>query len=256
MADRIELALRRMPEVDAPSPEAHAPFVPSHNGQVIDLTDGATLLRLSSNAALLNAPKWKMAVKRAVDVVGASLALVLLSPVFLLSAIAVKLTSPGPVFFAQPRMGKDGREFLFYKFRSMQVGADEERNILIDLNEMSGPVFKIKADPRLTSIGRFLRRASIDELPQLWHVLRGQMSLVGPRPLPTFEALDCSEWEAQRFAVKPGITCIWQVSGRSELDFETWVRMDIRYIERWSLLRDFKLLAKTIPAVISGKGAY
>ncbi len=256
------VVLRRLPEDEALLPDAHAPLVQSHNGLVVDLTgDNAVVairstLTLTDKAALINAPRWQMAIKRTVDIVGASFALVLLSPVFLFTAIAIKLTSPGPVFFAQSRMGKEGREFMFYKFRSMQVGADEERNDLIDLNEMSGPVFKIKEDPRLTSIGCFLRKTSIDELPQLWHVIRGHMSLVGPRPLPTFEALDCSDWESQRFEAKPGITCIWQVSGRSELDFETWVRMDVRYIERWSLWLDVKLLLKTIPAVISGKGAY
>lgn len=255
MAKRTELAVRRPTESQA-LPQAPSPLVQGQNGRVVDLTDRATVFRLSSEASLLNAPTWQMAVKRTIDVVGASLALVVLSALLLATAVAVKVTSPGPIFFVQPRMGRNGREFRFYKFRSMHIGADEQRNHLIDLNEMSGPVFKIKEDPRLTSIGCFLRKSSIDELPQLWHVIRGHMSLVGPRPLPTFEALECSDWEAQRFEAKPGITCIWQVSGRSELDFETWVRMDIQYIERWSLWLDLKLLAKTIPAVISGKGAY
>ncbi len=211
---------------------------------------------LTPDAALLIAPRWKLAVKRLVDLVGAVLALVVLAPVLLATAAAVKLTSPGPVLFSQRRTGENGEEFCFYKFRSMQLDAEAERDTLVEFNECSGPVFKIKEDPRLTAVGRFIRRASIDELPQVWNVLRGEMSLVGPRPLPTEEAAQCSDWESQRLAVKPGITCIWQVSGRSELDFQTWVTMDIEYVEEWSLWLDLKLLAKTIQAVLSGRGAY
>mgnify|MGYP002623801721 FL=1 len=198
---------------------------------VVDLTVDVDRPVLSDAPSLLVAPKWKTTTKRIFDVIVAAVALIVLSPVFLATALAVKLSSPGPVFFVQPRMGRAGKEFSFYKFRSMRIDAEEQRDGLRGLNEMSGPVFKIKDDPRMTPIGVWLRRTSIDELPQLWHVIRGQMTLVGPRPLPTEEALDCSEWEAQRFLVKPGITCIWQVSGRSGRDFETWVSMDSEYIE-------------------------
>ncbi len=229
---------------------------------VVDLTEESPQLeldfrpRLTPDAALLVAPRWKLGVKRLVDVLGAMLALLVLVPVLMAAAAAVKLTSPGPLLFSQRRTGKNGREFSFYKFRSMGLNAEAERDALLDLNECTGPIFKIREDPRLTPVGRFMRRASIDELPQLWNVLRGEMSLVGPRPPIPSEVETYSDWESQRLYVKPGITCIWQVSGRSELDFETWVGMDIEYIEGWSLWFDLELLAKTIPAVLSGRGAY
>lgn len=210
----------------------------------------------TGTSGLLAAPTWKLATKRLIDVVGATLALVLLSPVFLVVGATVALTSPGPVFFGQERVGRDGKTFTFYKFRSMCDGADDQKAELIARNEATGPVFKIHDDPRLTPIGRTLRRFSLDELPQLWHVLRGQMSLVGPRPPVPEEVVQYSEWEWQRLLVQPGITCIWQVSGRADLDFDTWVRMDVEYIENWSLWLDLKLLVKTIPAVLSGRGAY
>jgi lipopolysaccharide/colanic/teichoic acid biosynthesis glycosyltransferase len=229
---------------------------------VVDMTEESPQLeldsrcRLTPDAALLIAPRWQLGVKRLMDVLGATLALLGLAPILVATTMAVKLTSPGPLLFSQRRTGKNSRGFSFFKFRSMRLNAEAERYGLIDLNEIDGPVFKIRQDPRLTTVGRFIRRASIDELPQLWNVLRGEMSLVGPRPLPTEEAAQCSEWESQRLYVKPGITCIWQVSGRSELDFETWVRMDIEYIEKWSLWLDLQLLARTIPAVLSRRGAY
>lgn len=229
---------------------------------VVDLTGTDPQLeldfrpRLTPEARLLNAPRWKLAVKRVIDLLGATLALVLLAPIFLISAAAVGLTSKGPILFSQRRTGEHGRTFSLHKFRSMQCDAEEERETLNHLNESDGPVFKIRDDPRLTSVGWFIRRTSIDELPQLWNVLRGDMSLVGPRPPIPDEVEEYSEWESQRLTVKPGITGLWQVSGRAELDFETWVRMDIEYIEEWSLWLDIKLLAKTIPAVLSGRGAY
>ena len=229
---------------------------------VVDLTEANPQLQLdflpslTPDAALLIAPRWKLGVKRLVDVLVATLALLVLAPLLLATAMAVKLSSPGRVLFGQRRVGRGGQEFYFYKFRSMGANAEAERDNLLDLDETSGPIFKIREDPRLTPVGRFIRRASIDELPQLWNVLRGEMCLVGPRPPIPAEVDDYSDWEFQRLAVKPGITCIWQVSGRSELDFQTWVRMDIEYIEEWSLWFDIRLLAKTIPAVLSGKGAY
>ena len=241
-------------------PEHTQPETPPDFDLIIDLTETDPQLdlrhSLTPNAALVVASAWKLRVKRLVDVVGAALALVLLSPVLLVAATGVRLTSRGPVFFSQQRTGEHGREFRFFKFRSMALNSEQERDQILDLDETDGPIFKIREDPRMTPIGRLLRRTSIDELPQLWNVLRGDMSLVGPRPLPTEEANQCSDWEAQRLAVRPGITCIWQVSGRSELDFQTWVEMDLRYIEVWSLWYDLKLLARTVPAVLSGRGAY
>ncbi len=227
---------------------------------VVDITGDviAVDLRpmLTPEAALLNAPRSRVRTKRVLDVLGSIAAMTLLSPIFLVVATAVMLTSPGPVIFRQVRVGKDGKEFYFYKFRSMRVNAEAEREDLQEHNESIGPVFKIKDDPRLTRIGRLIRRTSLDELPQLWNVLKGEMSLVGPRPPIPGEVGKYSEWESQRLVVKPGITCIWQVSGRSEIDFDTWVKMDIDYIENWSLRNDISLLAKTVPAVLSRRGAY
>lgn len=211
---------------------------------------------LGVDAGLLAANKFNLLAKRAVDILVSIIGLILLSPLLLVIAIAVTFTSPGPLIFKQPRVGLGGRTFDFYKFRSMRNSAEEERQQLNDLNEATGPIFKVKDDPRITVVGRFIRRSSIDELPQLWNVLRGEMSLVGPRPPLPDEVREYSDWERQRLLVKPGITCIWQVSGRSNLDFNTWVTMDIEYIEEWRPWLDITLLAKTIPAVLSGRGAY
>nr|MBO2500834.1 sugar transferase [Acidimicrobiia bacterium] len=228
---------------------------------VIDITSAVRpaepdLYVVPRNKGLLAATPFQLAVKRAIDIIGATIALVLLSPVFLVVAIAVKLSSPGPVLFKQTRIGKYGEPFTFLKFRSMRVGADNEKRNLIDLNEVDGPVFKIREDPRITSVGRFLRKTSLDELPQLLHVLSGRMSLVGVRPPVPEEVAEYSAYERQRLLIKPGLTCIWQVSGRSDLDFRTWMRMDLEYIENWSLALDLKLILKTFSAVLSGRGAY
>ena len=194
--------------------------------------------------------------KRVVDIVGSATLLLLFSPVFLIIAILIKLEDGGPVFYAQTRVGKWGREFTMYKFRSMIVNADKLKDQLLDKNEAGGVIFKMKDDPRITRIGKWLRKLSLDELPQLWNVLKGDMSLVGPRPpVPREVALYTLE-DRRRLDVKPGITCIWQVSGRSEIDFEGQVRLDVQYIESQSLLTDIKILLKTIPAVLLGKGAY
>jgi lipopolysaccharide/colanic/teichoic acid biosynthesis glycosyltransferase len=196
-------------------------------------------------------PGWK----RAIDIAGAAIGLLLLSPLFAMVAAAIKLTSPGPVLFRQKRSGLGGREFVMLKFRSMAVDAEARKSELAAMNEQDGPAFKIKNDPRTTSIGRFLRRTSIDELPQLWNVLRGEMSLVGPRPLPCSETAACHGWLRRRLDVTPGLTCIWQVRGRSTVSFAEWVRMDVQYIRCRSLGGDVKLLLQTVPAVISRKGA-
>lgn len=194
--------------------------------------------------------------KRGVDILGASVALLVLSPVMLAAAIAVKLSSPGPVLFRQQRAGLGGRPFAFYKFRSMCVDAEQRKQALLEKNEQTGPVFKIASDPRITRVGRFLRRTSIDELPQLWNVLRGDMSLVGPRPPIVAEVKDYAPWQRRRLEITGGLTCIWQVSGRSSILFNDWVRLDLRYVRQASVLTDVRLLARTIPAVLTCRGAH
>jgi lipopolysaccharide/colanic/teichoic acid biosynthesis glycosyltransferase len=167
----------------------------------------------------------------------------------------IKLTSGGNVLFRQTRCGLNGRFFTLYKFRTMVEDAEERRRELMHLNEMNGPVFKLRSDPRVTAFGRFLRRFSLDELPQLWNVVRGDMSLVGPRPPIPEEVAKYQRWQRRRLAMKPGLTCLWQVSGRNDLDFDRWMQLDLEYIDSWSPTLDFKILLKTIPAVLSGKGA-
>jgi exopolysaccharide biosynthesis polyprenyl glycosylphosphotransferase len=197
----------------------------------------------------------QMLAKRIFDLVLSSIAFVLLSPIFLVTAAAIKFDSSGPIIFKQKRVGLNGRTFTFYKFRSMVNNSEVLRTRMEHLNEMSGPVFKIKNDPRLTRAGRFIRKFSIDELPQLLNVLKGDMSLVGIRP-PTLEEVEKYEkWQRRRLSMKPGITCLWQVNGRNKVDFERWMKMDLSYIDNWSLKLDFRILLKTIPAVFFAKGA-
>ena len=197
------------------------------------------------------------AVKRVLDVVGAAVLALVLSPLLALVMLAIRLDSPGPVFFAQERVGRHGRRFRIFKFRSMYVDAEERKAALLAQNEMEGGVvFKMKDDPRITGVGRFIRRGSIDELPQLWNVLKGDMSLVGPRPPLPSEVADYTLEDRRRLEVVPGITCIWQVSGRSEIPFHQQVELDVAYIESQSLWLDLSLLLRTIPAVLLGKGAY
>ncbi|MDI6827503.1 MAG: sugar transferase [Armatimonadota bacterium] len=195
-------------------------------------------------------------IKRLIDILVSSIMLVILSPLMLLVAIAIKLESEGPVIYKQTRVGKNGREFTFYKFRSMFRDADKRLAELMHLNEADGPIFKIKNDPRITKIGRIIRKTSIDELPQLVNVLKGDMSLVGPRPPLPNEVEQYSAHDRQRLNVTPGITCLWQVSGRSNIGFEQWVELDLEYIRNQSLWLDLKILLKTIPAVIKGTGAH
>ncbi len=196
------------------------------------------------------------ALKRTFDIVGATLLLILLSPLFIALSLAVAITSRGPVFFRSIRRGIGQRPFPCLKFRTMHTDAEERQADLEELNEASGALFKIRDDPRLTPVGRFLRRFSLDELPQLINVLRGEMSLVGPRPLPERDYTMLEDWHRKRYLVLPGITGLWQVSGRSELDFDDLVHLDFLYLERWSLALDLTILLKTIPAVISRRGAY
>ena len=210
-----------------------------------------------SLVAAPNAPKgWRMAAKRATDVLGAIFVLVLVAPVLLVAALFIKLSSPGPVLFTQDRYGKNRRLFRMYKLRTMVVDAEARQSDLEELNEASGPVFKIRADPRVTPVGHFLRRFSIDELPQLLNVLRGEMSLVGPRPLPVRDVHRFTEATLmRRFSVRPGLTCLWQINGRNEVGFEEWIRLDLQYIDNWSLLLDAKILLRTLPAVFKATGA-
>jgi lipopolysaccharide/colanic/teichoic acid biosynthesis glycosyltransferase len=199
-------------------------------------------------------PEW-LALKYGLDPMLAAALIVLLSPVFIAISLTILLTMGRPVLFSQPRAGLYGRPFRMLKFRSMIEGAEHQREALTSANEMSGPVFKIGNDPRVTPLGRFLRRSSLDELPQLFNVLTGAMSLVGPRPLPTFEHEQIRGWQRRRLSMKPGITGLWQVSGRSNKDFEEWMMLDLQYIDEWSLLLDVTLLLRTIPAVLFARGA-
>ncbi|MEM7166219.1 MAG: sugar transferase [Planctomycetota bacterium] len=200
-------------------------------------------------------PRWKLAIKRTVDIVGALVGLTLFLLPMLVIALGTKLTSRGPVFFSQTRAGLKNRPFPIFKFRTMIVNAEELKKEIEALNEVDGPVFKIRRDPRVTRFGSFLRKTSLDELPQLFNVLRGDMSLVGPRPPLLAEVEQYEWWQRRRLAMKPGLTCIWQVSGRSTVTFREWMRMDLRYIDNWSLWLDVKLILQTIPAVLVGKGA-
>ena len=197
------------------------------------------------------------AAKRIMDIVISALGMLLLSPLFLLIALAVKLSSPGPVFFKQVRVGRYGRHFTFYKFRSMRPNADAEKAGLMARNESrDGVIFKMKDDPRITKVGRFLRRTSLDELPQLWNVFIGDMSLVGPRPPVPSEVAQYTLEDRKRLDVIPGITCLWQIKGRSEIPFHEQVRLDKEYIMAGGFWKDVAILMKTIPAIIGGKGAY
>jgi exopolysaccharide biosynthesis polyprenyl glycosylphosphotransferase len=196
-----------------------------------------------------------LALKRLLDVSVSMLILVLATPMLVLAAVAIRLTSPGSVFFKQERIGLNGRIFTLYKFRTMIEDAHERRGEVSHLNEMNGPVFKSKSDPRITPVGRLLRKFSFDELPQLWNVLKGDMSLVGPRPPIPEEVASYHRWHRRRLSMKPGLTCLWQVSGRNDIDFDRWMELDLQYIDNWSPGLDMKILLRTIPAVLSGKGA-
>lgn len=194
-------------------------------------------------------------IKRVIDVSGSLTGLILLSPVMLITAAAVKLTSSGPVFFAQERVGKRGKTFRMYKFRSMVQDAEDHLEELKDQNEMSGPMFKIKDDPRVTMVGKFIRKTSIDELPQLFNILNGDMSLVGPRPNLPREVEKFNSYQKLKLLAKPGLTCYWQVMGRSSIDFEDWMKLDIKYIEERNTWIDIKLILKTVRVLFGDKNA-
>jgi exopolysaccharide biosynthesis polyprenyl glycosylphosphotransferase len=199
---------------------------------------------------------WTQTIKRALDFAVAATLLLILLPVLFCVAIAIRLTSSGPILFLQDRIGLNKRRFKIWKFRTMVADAEKLRAGLAQQNETGGPAFKMKNDPRVTPLGRWLRRTSLDELPQLLNVLKGDMSLVGPRPLPVRDYEGFSEdWQRRRFSIKPGITCLWQINGRSGISFDQWMRLDLQYLDEWSLWLDFKILAKTLPAVLKGAGA-
>lgn len=227
-------------------------FARSPFGMSVDWFAGEPVIHYSAQSA----PSSHLVLKQLFDFAATAILLLLLSPLLLLIALAVKFSSPGPVLFRQQRAGLNGRPFQLLKFRSMRSGAETEQAGLAAKNEMTGPVFKISRDPRVTAVGRFLRRHSLDELPQLWNVLRGEMSLVGPRPLPVEEVKRFNDdAHRRRLSVRPGLTCLWQISGRNDIaQFEDWVRLDLAYIDQWSLWLDFKILLGTIPVVIFGRG--
>nr|WP_259678938.1 exopolysaccharide biosynthesis polyprenyl glycosylphosphotransferase [Clostridium chauvoei] len=193
--------------------------------------------------------------KRVIDIVASICGLLLLSPLLIVVAILIKLESKGPIVFSQKRIGLNGKEFNMYKFRSMVVNAEELKKKLAEQNEMSGPMFKMKNDPRITKIGKFIRKTSIDELPQLINILKGEMSLVGPRPILPQEVKEFEPWMMKRLEVKPGLTCYWQVSGRNNIDFEDWMKLDIKYVNDRSLLLDINLIFKTFFVLFGDKNA-
>jgi exopolysaccharide biosynthesis polyprenyl glycosylphosphotransferase len=219
----------------------------------VDELEGVPVMTIQSGPV----DSWQLIVKRVIDIVGSAALLLALTPLFAVVALLIKFDSPGPVFFTQERVGFNKRRFRMLKFRTMIADAEKQQEMVDHLNEVEGPVFKIRKDPRITRIGVFLRRFSIDEFPQLINVLKGDMSLVGPRPLWVRDAERIEEqWHKRRFSIRPGITCLWQVNGRSNVGFNEWVRMDLDYIDKWSLGLDLLILIKTIPAVFKGPGAY
>jgi exopolysaccharide biosynthesis polyprenyl glycosylphosphotransferase len=227
-------------------------FFPHVNSDVyLDRLGPAPLLTFAS------APddEIRLMIKRAIDVILAGAALVFLTPVMALIALLIRITSPGPAIFRQVRCGLNGRRFVCFKFRSMCADAERMKADLEHLNQKE-TAFKIRNDPRLTTIGRYMRKFSIDEWPQLWNVLRGEMSLVGPRPAVPEEVEKYKRWQRRRLRMRPGLTCLWAISGRDTLDFETWMRLDMQYIDRWSLALDWHIILRTIPQVLLGRGAH
>jgi lipopolysaccharide/colanic/teichoic acid biosynthesis glycosyltransferase len=238
---------------------ARSHLVSSHYGTASSSTQ-VTSERRSEPADVADANPRKSypierGLKRAVDIVGATTGLIVLSPVLGLAALGIWIDDGAPAFFRQSRAGIAGRPFEVVKFRTMRRGADAERDALRDRNEISGGAsFKLTDDPRITRLGRILRRSSIDELPQLWNVLRGEMSLVGPRPHPFDDVAGYAEWHHRRLSVKPGITGLWQIRGRRDPDFDKWVEYDLEYVDRWSLALDFKIMLLTVPALLRAEG--
>ena len=214
-----------------------------------DIADGYLHYQVTNGAPVRDA------LKRGADIALSGAALIALSPLFLVVAALIKLTSRGPIFFRQLRVGLRGRLFGMYKFRSMVVDAEKQLSALMEKNEQTGPVFKMTHDPRITGIGRFIRRYSIDELPQLFNVLKGEMSIVGPRPPVPSEVAKYKEWQRRRLSVRPGLTCFWQVQGRNSIGFEEWMLLDLQYVDQYSVAKDLELIGRTVPAVVTGRGA-
>jgi exopolysaccharide biosynthesis polyprenyl glycosylphosphotransferase len=249
--DQIQQAIKTCERAGVPAAYNYQPF--HHTLGCLQVEERALMPHMSWQPSRIVESDWQ---KRSMDVVLSVCALVVLTPVFAIIAIAIKLSSPGPILFIQERYGLNKRNFRMYKFRTMMPDAEKLQAALESQNEVQGPVFKIRNDPRITPIGRVLRTTSLDELPQFFNVLRGEMSLVGPRPLPK---RDVSRFDdaslMRRFSVKPGLTCLWQVNGRSNTDFDRWIALDLKYIDEWSLLLDFKILAMTVPTVLARRGA-
>jgi exopolysaccharide biosynthesis polyprenyl glycosylphosphotransferase len=231
---------------------ANAPVITKKTGSI-------TVERFGNVSVILSKPvAWspeKLFIKRSTDMLLSASLIILFLPLWIVIPIVIKLDSPGPILFCHKRVGRNGRPLDMYKFRSMVVGAEEMQPLLMPLNEMDGPVFKIRNDPRVTGVGRFLRRTSLDEIPQLFNVFAGNMSLVGPRPFTPYETLRLNPRQRKRISVTQGITCLWQVSGRNEIPFDEWIELDLQYIENWSLGLDFSILLSTIKAVVTRKGA-
>ena len=213
------------------------------------------LENVESDAVEVKTSKIYLFIKRIIDIVGSLIGLILLSPLLVIVGVLIKVESKGPIIFSQDRIGKNGKTFRMYKLRSMVANAEELKGTLMKENEMSGPMFKIKDDPRITKIGRFIRKTSIDELPQLFNVLKGDMSLVGPRPSLPNEVLEFEPWMNKRLMVKPGLTCYWQVMGRNNIDFQQWMLLDIKYVETRSIIVDIKLIIKTFFVLFGDKNA-
>jgi exopolysaccharide biosynthesis polyprenyl glycosylphosphotransferase len=214
--------------------------------------DGLPLLHFKTT----HAREWELLVKRIFDFAASGLGILILSPFFLVTAILIKATSKGPAFFKQDRLGLHGRRFTLYKFRTMRMGAHDILSDVTDLDSMTTPEFRNKKTKWITPVGRFLRKFSLDELPQLFNVFVGHMSIVGPRPTVPDEVEKYKTWQRRRFSMKPGITCLWQVNGRNNITFEDWMKLDLEYLDRWSLWLDAKILLKTVPVVLFGIGAY
>ena len=210
---------------------------------------------VESDTVEVKTSKIYLFIKRIIDIVGSLIGLILLSPLLVIIGVLIKVESKGPIIFSQDRIGKNGKVFRMYKLRSMVANAEELKGTLMKENEMSGPMFKIKDDPRVTKIGRFIRKTSIDELPQLFNVLKGDMSLVGPRPSLPNEVLEFEPWMNKRLMVKPGLTCYWQVMGRNNIDFQQWMLLDIKYVETRSIIVDIKLIIKTFFVLFGDKNA-
>jgi exopolysaccharide biosynthesis polyprenyl glycosylphosphotransferase len=248
--DQIQQAIETCERAGVPAAYNYQPF--HHTLGCLQVEERALMPHMSWQPSRIVESDWQ---KRSMDVVLSVCALVVLTPVFAIIAIAIKLSSPGPILFIQERYGLNKRRFHMFKFRTMVVDAEARQMALEQLNEAQGPVFKMKHDPRITALGRFLRKTSLDELPQLANVLKGEMSLVGPRPLPNRDVTRFNEpWLMRRFSVKPGLTCLWQVQGRSNTSFDEWIALDLQYIDTWTPMLDLRILLKTLPAVMKGIG--